>query len=346
MKIDRLLINEENPPVFVAEISANHAGRIEAALETISMAKQAGADLVKIQTYTPDTLTIPSQKPDFLIKDGLWKGKSLYELYSKAYTPFEWHKQLFEHAAAIGIPLISTPFDESAVDLLESLDVPAYKVASFEIVDLPLLKYIATTKKPVILSTGMANLQEIREAVETLVKNGTENLIILHCVSGYPTPVQEANVSTITKLKSEFPDFLIGLSDHTTSAAAASVAVALGACLVEKHVTLSKDLDSPDVSFSLTQEEISEHKKAMTESWKALGHPSFDLKKAEKENRIFRRSLYVVKDIKKGDVFSSENLRRIRPGFGLSPKYYEDVLGKIATMDIEAGTALTLASFQ
>lgn len=340
IEINGRRIGADYPPYFIAEVSANHGGNISAALKTIQMAKEAGADAVKIQSYTPDTMTIDSDLDDFIVKTGPWADRSLYDLYGEAHTPFEWHSDIFEYANKLGITLFSTPFDESAIDLLESLNTPAYKVASFELNDHPLLARMAQTGKPVILSTGMANEIEIEEAVKVLTENGCEQLAILHCISGYPTPVADANIATVPLLLKKFPNQVVGLSDHTLSSSVSITAVALGASLVEKHVTVSRQDKTPDSDFSLEPEEIKLLVKGLQEAWCSLGEPSFKLKPSESSNTVFRRSIYVVQDVKRGEIFTTENIRRIRPGFGLHPKFYDGIIGKKARLDLKKGKAL------
>lgn len=332
-------IGEGHKPFVVAELSANHNGSIERAFETIKSAKESGADAIKLQTYTPDTLTIPSKKEDFLITEGLWEGLSLHELYQTAHTPFEWHKELFDYSKDLGLICFSSPFDESAVDLLEELNTPAYKIASFELVDIPLIKYAASTLKPIIMSTGMANFKEIEEAVEAVLSVGNTQIILLHCISGYPTPANQSNLLTIQDLRQKFK-LNIGLSDHTMGTHVSVSSIALGSCFIEKHFTLSRSDVGPDSSFSLEPKELKKLCFETKEAWEALGEAGYERKSVEKANIKFRRSIYVVKDIKEGEIFSQDNLRRIRPGYGLEPKYYNEILGKRAKVDIKMGTAM------
>lgn len=334
-------IGKDYPPYIVAELSANHNGNIDVALESIEVAKKMGADAIKIQTYTADTMTLDCDKEDFKIKGGLWDGYTLYDLYREAQTPFEWHKPLFDKAKEVGITLFSSPFDESAVDLLESLNAPAYKIASFELVDIPLIQYIAKTGKPIVMSTGMANKEEIGEAINAAREAGCNDLIVLHCVSAYPAPVEESNLLTIKELEREF-DIISGLSDHSEGLAAPIASIALGGCFVEKHFILDRNIGGPDSSFSIEPEALALLCREAKHTWQALGKGNFDQKKSEKPNVQFRRSIYVVEDIKKGDVFTSKNIRRIRPGFGLEPKYYEYVLGRFAKADLLKGTPMSL----
>lgn len=327
------------PPYIIAEMSANHNGKIERAMQTIDMAKAMGADAVKMQTYTADTITIDCDNEDFQVKGGLWDGYTLYQLYKWAETPFEWHKPLFDHARKTGITLFSTPFDETAVDLLEDLNAPAYKIASFEAVDLPLIKYVAQTRKPMIISTGMANLDEIGEAVQTARENGCEQLVLLHCISSYPAPAEESNLRTIADLGEKF-QVIPGLSDHTLGTTVSVASVALGACVIEKHVTLSRQDKGPDSEFSLEPDELQRLCEDTRTAWLATGQAGYRLKSAEQESLKYRRSIYVVESMKAGEIFSRKNIRRIRPGFGVEPKYYEEILGKKVTRDVVKGTPL------
>ncbi len=326
-------------PYIIAEISGNHNGSKERAIKIIESAKKNGADCVKLQTYTPDTMTIQSDQEDFKISSGLWEGYNLYDLYKEAHTPYEWQKELFKYAKSINIPIISTPFDETAVDLLESIDCPFYKIASFELTDLPLIEYVAKTKKPIIASTGMANEEEIFEAVEVMNKYGCGEIVLLHCVSGYPTPIDQINLETIKLLEEKFGT-LIGLSDHTIGNTSAVLSVAYGVKVIEKHYTLSRDDGGPDAEFSMEPSELKDLVKNVEIASKSIGRASFERKEAEKSNVKFRRSIYIVKDLKKGETLSKDNIRRIRPGFGLPPKYFNDVVGKKINKDVEKGTAL------
>ena len=321
------IAQKTKPPFVIAEVSANHNGSLDRALETITAAKQCGADAVKIQTYTADTMTIDCDLPDFVIKGGVWDGYKLYDLYKWAQTPYEWHKPLFEHAKKEGITLFSTPFDETAVDLLESLNTPAYKIASFELTDLPLIEYVARTGKPMILSTGMATEHEIEEAVTTARDSGCKELILLHCISSYPTPIEQAHLRQISALKERFK-VPIGLSDHTLGTTAAVAAVALGACVIEKHFTLSRADKGPDCVFSLEPQEFKRLCKEVRKTWSALGSAGFGREKAEEGSKAFRRSLYFVKDLPKGHIIEESDIRRIRPGIGLAPKEYSNLIGK------------------
>jgi len=340
MKIDNRVISRESKPYIIAEMSANHNGNINNAYKIIDMAKKAGADAVKLQTYTPDTITMNIQTPEFMIEGGLWDGQSLYELYSSAFTPWEWHKPLFEYAKQRQISIFSSPFDHTAVDLLEDLNVPAYKIASFEAVDLPLIRYVAQTGKPMIISTGMANIDEIHEAIETAHEGGCEDLAILHCVSGYPAPAKDYNLKTLIDMQQRF-NLLTGLSDHTIENTTAIASVALGASIIEKHVTLDRNGGGPDDSFSLDREGLVELCQQVEVVWKSLGQIDYGKKSSEQGSIKFRRSLYCVEDIQEGEVITKENVKSIRPGFGLMPKYYNQVLGKVAKRNIVRGTPMT-----
>ncbi|EOI6421374.1 TPA: pseudaminic acid synthase [Vibrio cholerae] len=333
-------IGPDYEPYIIAELSANHNGDINQAFKIIEAAKKAGADAIKLQTYRADTITIDCDKEDFQIHGGLWDGKSLYELYEWAHTPWEWHKALFDKAREIGITIFSSPFDFTAVDLLEELNAPAYKIASFELVDHALIARVAKTGKPVLMSTGMANEQEIQEAIDVAKDNGCNELLILHCVSGYPAPADQYNLRTILDMQTRF-NVLSGLSDHTIDNATAVASVALGACLIEKHVTMDRNGGGPDDSFSLEPHELAALCKDAKTAWAALGKVNYERTEAEKGNVKFRRSLYIVKDIKAGDVLTEEHIRSIRPGFGLAPKLYDEVIGKAVKIDISRGTPLS-----
>ena len=333
------------PPYVIAEMSANHNGKLETALRIIEEAKKAGADAVKLQTYTADTITLNCDSEDFCIHGGLWDGRSLYELYQEAHTPWDWHAPLFEHARKLGITIFSTPFDNTAVDLLEKLDAPAYKIASFEAVDLPLIKYVARTGKPMIISTGMADAEEIQEAIDAARAGGCKELALLHCVSGYPAPAADYNLRTIPDMIQRF-DLVTGLSDHTLDNATAIAGIALGASIIEKHFTLDRSGGGPDDSFSLEPAELATLCKGARTAWEAMGQVDYGRKSSEQENVKFRRSLYVVKDIRAGDVITAEDVKSVRPGFGLAPKYLEQVLGKAVKQDVKRGTALTWDVFR
>jgi N-acetylneuraminate synthase len=325
----------------IAEMSGNHNGDIARAFAIMDAAKAAGADALKMQTYTADTITIDHDGDEFRIEGGLWAGKTLYELYGEAHTPWAWHEPLFEHGRKIGLTVFSAPFDSTAVDLLESLDTPAYKIASFEAIDLPLITRVAQTGKPMIISTGMASEDEIAEAVATARDAGADNLALLHCVSGYPAPVADSNLRVIPDLAARF-DILAGLSDHTPGTAVSVAAIALGARIIEKHVTLRRSDGGPDAAFSLEPEELADLCLATRAAYEALGTIDYSLKSSEKDNTIFRRSLYVVADIAAGERFTPKNIRSIRPGYGLAPKHLPEILGQAASRDFARGTALSL----
>ena len=345
IEIDNRKIGPDFPPYIIAELSANHNGDINRAFEILEMAKECGADAIKLQTYTQDTLTIDCDKPDFKIEGGLWHGRTLYDLYSEAHMPWEWHKPLFKKAKELGITIFSSPFDNTAVDLLEELGAPAYKIASFEAIDLPLIEYVAKTGKPMIISTGMANEEEIQEAVDTAKNAGCKDLVVLHCVSGYPAPASDYNLATIPDMAQRF-DVLTGLSDHTIDNTTAVSSVVLGACLIEKHVTLDRNGGGPDDSFSLEKPELKQLCVDSKVAWEALGKVNYERKESEKNNLVFRRSLYAVKDIKKGEKLTSENVRSIRPGYGLAPKFLGEVVGSVAAVDIDSGTPISRNLFE
>ncbi len=330
-------ISTNNPPYIIAEMSANHNGEIKNAFQIIKEAKSAGADAVKIQTYTADTITLNSNNKDFLIKDGLWKGRTLYDLYEEAHMPWEWHKPIFEYANELGITIFSSPFDKTAVDLLEDLNAPAYKIASFEAIDHPLIEYVASKGKPMIISTGMANKEEIKEAINCAKGAGCEQLAILHCVSGYPAPSSEYNIKTIEDMIKEF-NLVTGLSDHTKGNVTAITSIAKGASIIEKHFTLDKNGGGPDDSFSLEPNEMRSLCFESIEAWECLGKIDYGKKSSETGNIKFRRSLYFTKDIKKGEVISSDSIRSVRPGYGIAPKFLQKVIGSIAKTDIIKNT--------
>jgi len=340
IEIDGLKIGPDYKPYIIAELSANHNGSIALALETIKMAKDMGADAIKIQTYTADTMTIDCDSDEFKISGGLWDGYNLYQLYQEAHTPYEWHDKLFAYAKEIGITLFSSPFDETAVDLLESLDTPAYKIASFELTDLPLIEYVAKTLKPMIMSTGMANLAEIEQAITCAQQAGCKELVILHCISAYPASAEESNLTTIQDLANRF-NVIVGLSDHTLGNTVAITATALGANVIEKHVTLSRQNKGPDSEFSLEPNELQALCRETKTAWQALGVAGYELKPAEQGNKRFRRSIYFVEDIPENTTITKQHIRRIRPGFGLAPQFINDVLGKVANQDISRGTPVS-----
>ncbi|MFP3892094.1 pseudaminic acid synthase [Exiguobacterium indicum] len=329
-----------NGVFIIAELSANHGNDIQIAKKTMMAAKEAGADAIKLQTYTPDTITIDCSNQYFQLNQGtIWDGRTLYDLYKEAYTPWEWHKELMDYAKEIGIICFSSPFDSSAVDFLESLNVPAYKIASFEITDVPLIEYIASKQKPVIISTGIATMQEIDEAIAACKRAGNEEIILLKCTSSYPAKIEEANLKTMQNMKATF-DVEVGLSDHTLGIIAPVVATTLGAKVIEKHFILDKAIGGPDASFSLDPQEFKAMVDAVRDAEASLGKIDYQLNEKKVKNRNFSRSLFVVKDIKAGETFTKEHVKSIRPGHGLPPKYMISIMGKTARYDIERGTPL------
>jgi pseudaminic acid synthase len=341
ISIDGRRIAIDEPPYIVAELSANHNGSMERAKKIIEMAKISGADAVKVQTYTADTLTINCDKEEFCIGGGLWNGRTLYDLYKEAHMPWDWHATLFAYARKLGITIFSSPFDNTAVDLLEDLNAPAYKIASFELVDLSLIKYVAMTGKPIILSTGMADVEEIQEAIDVAYEGGCKELAILHCVSGYPAPAADYNLRVIPDMIQRF-GLVTGLSDHTLDNTTALTSVAMEASIIEKHFTLDRSQGGPDDSFSIEPEDLKQLCKQTRMAWESLGKVNYERKTSENENVKFRRSLYVVKDIKAGETITRENIRSIRPGYGLAPKFYDRVIGRAVSRDIRFGTPLSL----
>ncbi len=325
---------------IIAEMSANHAGMLQHALEIVRAAKEAGADCLKIQTYTPDTLTIPCENEYFKIKGGLWDGSSLYHLYEKAYTPWEWHKEIKMECEKVGLDFLSTPFDNTAVDFLEELGVEFYKIASFELVDIPLIRYVAKKKKPIIMSCGMANETEINEAVEAARSEGNDEIILLKCCSEYPANYDDMNLATIPYMAEIF-GLPIGLSDHSMGYIADVIAVALGARVIEKHFCITRDIENPDSKFSMEFDEFKEMVKQVRDAKKIVGLRKCELSEAEKASLIFRKSIFAVKDIKAGDIFTEKNIRVIRPGYGIKPKYYETIKGMNASKDIKRGEPIS-----
>jgi N-acetylneuraminate synthase len=328
------------PPYIIAEMSANHNGKIDTAFRIIEEAKKAGADAVKLQTYTADTITLNSDAEDFMVRGGLWDGRNLYDLYQEAHTPWDWHARLFEYARKQGITIFSSPFDSTAVDLLEELNTPAYKIASFEVVDLALIKYVASTGKPMIISTGMADAEEIQEAIDTARSGGCKELAILHCVSGYPAPAQDYNLRTIPDMINRY-GLLTGLSDHTLDNTTAVTSVAMGASIIEKHFTLNRSGGGPDDSFSLNPADLAALCQGARTAWEAMGIVDYGYKSSEKGNVKFRRSLYFVKDLKAGDVITADAVRSVRPGYGLEPKYMDEVVGRVVSRSVTAATPVT-----
>jgi len=340
MMIADRAIGSAHPPFVIAELSANHNGSLDRALEIMTAAREAGADAVKLQTYTADTITIDHDGPGFTIEGGLWDGYTLHALYEEAHTPWEWHEALLARGRELGLIVFSSPFDASAVDFLEGHDVPAYKIASFELIDLPLIRKVATTGKPMIMSTGMANLGDIDAAVTAARDAGAGDIALLHCTSGYPTPADEADLRTIPHLTEAF-GLVTGLSDHTPGVGASVAAVALGASIIEKHFTLDRDDGGPDAAFSLEPAELQMLCDSVKLGWQALGGVRYEKTAVETGNAQFRRSLYIVADITAGDVLTAENLRSIRPGYGLPPKYIDVLLGKRINRDIARGTPMS-----
>ena len=339
VRIKNRLIGEGYPTYIIAEMSANHAGSIERAKEIIRVAKDCGADCVKIQTYTPDTITIDCDNEYFQIADGTWKGEKLYSLYGKAFTPWEWQKELKEEADKIGIDFFSTPFDKTSVDFLEEIGIPCYKIASFELVDIPLIRYVASKGKPIIMSTGMGTQEEIREAVEAAYLEHNDRVVLLKCSSAYPAIPDDMNLKTIDDMRKRF-DLPVGLSDHSLGSLSATTAIALGASVIEKHFCLSREIDNPDASFSMTPEEFSLMVADIRKVEKTLGRITYGASEQETGNLKFRKSIFVIQDIKEGELLSEENVKVIRPGYGLKPKYFQDILGKNASKDIKRGTPL------
>lgn len=334
------IISPDHSPYVIAELSANHNGDKDQAMRLIKAAKETGADAVKIQTYRADTITLPSDADAFTIKGGLWDGRTLYDLYEEAYTPWDWHKPMFEYARELGITMFSSPFDPTAVDLLEDLNAPAYKIASFEAVDLPLIRYVASTGKPMIISTGMADAEEIAEAIAAAREGGCKELAILHCVSGYPAPAEDYNLATIPDMMDRF-GLVTGLSDHTLDNTTAIASVAMGGAIIEKHFTLDRSAGGPDDSFSLEPTEFTTLCSSAKTVWAARGNVDYGRKSSEQGNVMFRRSLYVTKPIAAGEEITPDNVRSVRPGHGLAPKHYDAVLGRHAIRDLTFAEPLT-----
>lgn len=339
MKIANYNIDKNSPVFIIAELSANHNGSLDVALETVKAAKRAGADCIKLQTYTADTITLNSDKADFMIKGTIWEGKNLYKLYQDAYTPWEWHKDIMEAAKKEGLICFSSPFDKTAVDLLEALEVPAYKIASFEITDIPLIEYVASKGKPIILSTGIAEKNDIELALEACKRMGNDNIALLKCTSSYPAPIDEANMIMVNDLAKRY-NVISGLSDHTLGNTVPIVATAMGAKIIEKHFILNKSVGGPDSSFSLDEQEFTEMVKVVREAEKAIGKVDYSLTQKQIKGRDFSRSLYVVEDVKAGDKITERNVRSVRPGFGLHPKYWNEIKDKTFVKDVDKGTRL------
>lgn len=341
MKIGNFTIDDKSPVFIIAELSANHNGSLDNALATIKAAKRAGADCIKLQTYTADTITLDSDKEDFVIKGTIWDGKKLHTLYQEAYTPWEWHEQIYSVAQEEGLICFSSPFDKTAVDLLESLNSPAYKIASFEITDIPLIEYVASKGKPVIISTGIARQEDIELALDACHRMGNYDVALLKCTSSYPAPIEEANMCMVKDLAERY-NVISGLSDHTMGSTVPVVATVFGAKIIEKHFIIDRAIGGPDASFSMNEEEFTAMVKAVREAEKASGVVDYNLTEKQAKGRDFSRSLYIAEDIKEGEIFTEKNLRSVRPGFGLHPKYYSQLLGKKATTHLEKGTPMQL----
>lgn len=342
IKIGNRIISKDSPTFIIAELSCNHNGQLAVALETIDAMHEAGADCVKLQTSKPGSITIDCDKESFIVKGGtLWDGKTLYELYQQTYTPWEWHKEIKDYVEGKGMIFFSSPFDFKAVDFLEELGVPAYKIASFEITDIPLIEYTASKGKPVIISTGIANEEDIQLAIDTCRSVGNDQVVILKCTSAYPTSLEEVNLKMIPDIQNKF-DCLVGLSDHTMGSVVPMGSVALGGKIIEKHFILDRSLGGPDASFSMTPVEFKEMVDSVRDLEKTLGKVTYQLTEKVEKNKQFARSLFVVSDVESGDIISKENIRSIRPGNGLHPKYYKEILGKKFSQDVTRGEPLSL----
>lgn len=344
-KIGHLSLDKNSPSFIIAELSANHNGSIETALETVRAAKRAGADAIKLQTYTADTITLKSIKEDFKIQGTIWDGKYLHDLYQEAYTPWEWHKEIFDEAKRVGLVCFSSPFDFTAVDFLETLDVPAYKIASFEITDIPLIQYTASKGKPMIISTGIAEYEDIALAVNTCRDAGNNQIALLKCTSSYPAPIEEANMCMVQKLAEDF-NVVTGLSDHTLGSIVPIVSVCFGAKIIEKHFILDRSVGGPDASFSMNESEFKEMVFAVRQAESAIGIESYELTEKQLAGKVFSRSLYISKDVKKGDILDETSIRSVRPGYSLHPKYYYELLGKKALKDFTIGDRIKKEDFQ
>jgi pseudaminic acid synthase len=341
MQIGNFTIDDKSPVFIIAELSANHNGSLDNALETIKAAKRAGADCIKLQTYTADTITLDSDKEDFVIKGTIWDGKKLHTLYQEAYTPWEWHEQIYRVAKEEGLICFSSPFDNTAVDLLESLHSPAYKIASFEITDIPLIEYVASKGKPVIISTGIAQQEDIELALDACHRMGNYDIALLKCTSSYPAPIEEANMCMVKDLAERY-NVISGLSDHTMGSTVPIVATVFGAKIIEKHFIIDRSIGGPDASFSMNEEEFTAMVKAVREAEKASGVVDYTLTEKQAKGRDFSRSLYIAENIKAGEIFTDKNLRSVRPGFGLHPKYFNEIIGKKSNQDLEKGTPMKL----
>lgn len=341
MIIDNYTIDSQSPVFIIAELSANHNGSLETALETVRAAKRAGADCIKLQTYTADTITLDSDKDDFVIKGTIWDGKKLHSLYQEAYTPWEWHAEIYRVAKEEGLICFSSPFDKTAVDLLEELNSPAYKIASFEITDIPLIEYVASKGKPIIISTGIAQQEDIELALDACRRMGNNDIALLKCTSSYPAPIEEANMVMVKDLAERY-NVISGLSDHTMGSTVPIVATVFGAKIIEKHFIIDRAIGGPDASFSMNEEEFTAMVKAVREAEKAIGVIDYTLTEKQAKGKDFSRSLYIAEDMKAGEVFTERNLRSVRPGFGLHPKYYSQLIGKKAKLNLEKGTPMQL----
>ncbi|NHH91304.1 pseudaminic acid synthase [Pseudoalteromonas sp. MB47] len=341
IEIDGRIIGADMSPYIIAELSGNHGGSLEHALKLIDIAAKTGVDALKIQTYKPDTITLNHDGPEFIVKEKLWQGRTLYDLYQEAHTPWEWHEALFNRAKENNITLFSSPFDKTAIDLLEDLNCPAYKIASFELTDIGLIQYAASTGKPIIMSTGMATLDEIKEAVTAVTDAGGNQLVVLHCISGYPTPISDCNLMTLLDLKTQL-GVPVGLSDHSLADTAAITATALGACVIEKHFKLQGDTTSVDAAFSLDEKQFSLLVHTVRDTHLCLGSPNYRLAKSEQDNAPFRRSLYVAENVQKGELFTEKNVRSVRPGLGLHPRHLQELIGKPANQTLTKGTPMKL----
>ena len=341
MQIGNFTIDDKSPVFIIAELSANHNGSLDNALETVKAAKRAGADCIKLQTYTADTITLDYDKEDFVIKGTIWDGKKLHTLYQEAYTPWEWHEQIYHVAKEEGLICFSSPFDKTAVDLLESLHSPAYKIASFEITDIPLIEYVASKGKPVIISTGIAQQEDIELALNACHRMGNYDIALLKCTSSYPAPIEEANMCMVKDLAGRY-NVISGLSDHTMGSTVPIVATVFGAKIIEKHFIIDRAIGGPDASFSMNEEEFTAMVKAVREAEKATGIVDYKLTEKQAKGRDFSRSLYIAEDIKAGEIFTDKNLRSVRPGFGLHPKYFSEIIGKKSNQNLEKGTPMSL----
>lgn len=344
-KIGNLNLDKKSSSFIIAELSANHNGSLQTALETVRAAKRAGADAIKLQTYTADTITLKSIKEDFKIQGTIWEGKYLHALYLEAYTPWEWHKEIFDEAKRVGLICFSSPFDFTAVDFLETLDVPAYKIASFEITDIPLIQYTASKGKPIIISTGIAEYEDIALAVKTCRDAGNNQIALLKCTSSYPAPIEEANMRMVQKLAEDF-NVVTGLSDHTLGSIVPIVSVCFGAKIIEKHFILDRSVGGPDASFSMNESEFKEMVIAVRQAESAIGIESYELTEKQLAGKVFSRSLYISKDVKKGDILDETSMRSVRPGYSLHPKYYYELLGKKALKDFTIGDRIKKEDFQ